>query len=155
MEMIKFSNESIGGQTEDEALNKMADLIIDATEKAAKDLNFSTKVFIAKNGIDKRGFAITLTNDQSERCKVSTKPNSTVSECMISYKIRHPHKISNTPDYIGGGKTWFFDPVERKYTAMIFQKKKEFQYNQLELLVATANTYQTGHISIWHLEKSG
>ena len=35
--IIAWVPESIGGQTEDEELNKMADLIIDATEKAAKE----------------------------------------------------------------------------------------------------------------------
>ena len=142
--IIAWMPESIGAQTEDGAINKMADLIISATEMAAKDLKFLTKAYIAKNGMDKRGFAISLTNDKSEHCKVPEKENSTVSECVISYKVRRPHKISNTPDYIGGGKTWFFDPVERMYTAMIFKKIKYFQYNQLELLVAVSK-----YLPVW------
>lgn len=133
--IIAWMPESVGGKTKEGALDKMSDLIIDATEKAAKDLKYTTKAFVAKKGADKRGFAISLTDNESENCQVSTKPNSTVSECNIAYKVRYPHRIEMSSDFVGGGPAWFFDPIERKYTSMIFQNKKDYQYNQFELLI--------------------
>jgi len=133
--IIAWMPESIGGKTKEEALDKMADLIIEATEKAAMDLSFAPTTFVAKKGTDKRGFAISLTDNESENCQVSKKAKDTVSDCYIAYKVRYPHKIEKTEEYIGSGSAWFFDPVERKYTAMIFKDKKDYQYNQLELLI--------------------
>jgi len=133
--IIAWMPEEVGGQSKESALDKMADFIIEATEKAAQELEFSTKTFIAKNGTDKRGFAVSLTNNESKYCKVSSKPNSTVSDCKIVYKVRYPRKIENIAQYVGQGPSWYFDPVDRQYTSMLFDKKAGYEYNQLELLV--------------------
>jgi len=134
--VIAWMPESIGGKSKEDALDKMADIIIEASEKAAKDLKFSPRTFIGRKGTDKRGFAVTLTNNNSENCKVPNKPNSTVSGCNIVYKVRYPHKIDNTTHFVGNGSTWFFDPIEKDFTSMIFKNKLE--YNQLDLLIATS-----------------
>jgi len=140
--IIAWMPESIGGISKNEAFDKMADLIIEATEKAAKELEYKTSVYIPKDGTDKRGLVINLVNPDNKKCAVT--PPDTKSFCNVVYKVRHPHKIDNTPHYIGNGATWFFDPMESKYTAPIFADKYGFQFNQLDMMIAVSR-----HLPDW------
>jgi len=58
--IIAWMPELIGGNSKEDALDKMADLIIEATEKAANDLEYKTSVYIPKHGTDKRGLSVNL-----------------------------------------------------------------------------------------------
>jgi len=134
--------EGIGGSTKKAALDKMADLIIEASEKAANDLKYKTSVYIPKNGTDKRGVSVNLVKPEYEKCTVT--PPDTKSYCNIVFKVRHPRKLDSTPHYIGDGKTWFFDPMESKYTAPIFIDKYGFQFNQLDMMISISK-----HLPAW------
>jgi len=140
--IIAWMPENVGGKNKKEALDKMADLIIEATEKAANELEYITSVYIPKNGTDKRGLVINLVNPDTKKCSVT--PPDTKSYCNIIYKVRHPHKIENTAHYVGSSTTWFFDPMESGYTAPIFINKYGFQFNQLEIMIAVSK-----HLPDW------
>jgi len=138
--IIAWMPESIGGISQNEAFNKMADIIIEATEKAAKDLNYSPSVIISKKG--KKGFGVRLTNDKSDNCK--SLPNNKPSSCIVVYKVRDPQKTDNTASFVGKGTSWFFSPIENAYTAPVFINKNKFDYNQVDLMIAVSR-----HLPDW------
>jgi len=140
--IIAWMPENFGGNSKDKAFNRMADLLIEATEKAANDLEYNTSVYIPKNRTDKRGLVINLVNPDIKKCSVT--PPDTKSYCNIVYKVRHPHKIKNIANYVGSSTTWFFDPMESGYTAPIFINKYGFQFNQLEIMIAVSK-----HLPDW------
>ena len=140
--IIAWMPEDVGGSSKQDAFEKMADIIIDATEKAAKDLNYSPHAMIAGNGKDKRGLGIRLTNDNSQNCK--SLPDNKPSSCIVIYKVRDPQKIDHTAPFVGKGSTWFFSPVENAYTAPEFLDNKTFDFNQMDLLIAVSK-----HLPSW------
>ncbi len=140
--VIAWMPEDVGGSSKQEALDKMADIIIEATENAANDLNYSPHVIISDNGKNKRALGVRLTNDKSQNCK--SLPNDKPSKCIVIYKVRDPQKIHHTATFVGKGSTWFFNPVENAYTAPVFLDNKIFDFNQMDLLIAVSK-----HLPSW------
>ena len=144
--VIAWMPEGIGSDSEDKASAKMSSILIEATEKAARDLGYSPAVGYHKVKQGRTGIVISLTDNDSEYCKLSTFPGDTTSYCNIVYKVRHPQKIIDTADFVGSGATWFFDPRASEFTAMVldFKDKRMSKYNQMELLIATSK-----HLPEW------
>lgn len=144
--VIAWMPEDIGGDREDKAAAKMSFILIEATEKAARDLGYSPAVGYHKVKQGRTGIVISLTDNNSEHCKLSTFPGDTTAYCNIVYKVRHPQKNTDTVHFVGNGVTWFFDPVASEFTAMMLdlKDKRMSKYNQLELLIATSK-----HLPEW------
>lgn len=122
------------GEAGNAPVDHLADLLIVAASKAAKDMGYTPKPSIAKGGSDKSGVGVYLMDGDGSKC--SNKGE--FSTCWIGFALRDPEKRKNPPDFIGSaGETWFFDPSSNVYSRFVFLKENH-GLNELELLVNTS-----------------
>ena len=110
--------------------DKLADILLDAAEKAANEIGLAAKTSISKKG--KSGVSVTLTG--SDECKDFGKPKEL---CWIAFGITKASKNSNTPNFImkeQSKDSWFFDPSKRTYSRYVFNEHNK-RFNQVEFLL--------------------
>ena len=127
-------------EVKDKPIDYLADLLLDAASKAAKDMGYTPKQTIAKAGTDKSGIGVYLMNGDGSICK--NKGDN--SNCWIGFALRNPEKKSTSPSFLGSvGKNWFFNPSKNVYSRFVFLKNNE-GLNELELLLNTSK-----HLPKW------
>lgn len=119
----------------------LADLLLEAASQGIRDLGYTPVQEIARNGTDKTGIGIYLTNRNDDICQDNQHGKS---NCWISFAIRDAEQTA--PPAIlssSSGQSWFFDPSANVYSRFVFPKGHS-GLNELELLVATSR-----HLPEW------
>ena len=120
----------------DNAIDSLADILLEAASKAAKELGYDPEISIPKN---KTGTYLLMTRPGDEYCEKGSKYS-----CMIAFGLREAQKLKEAPDFVGTvGANSFFDPSERSYSFFTFNKEY-VGFNELELLVTTSK-----HLPKW------
>lgn len=115
-------------------VDHLADLLLEAASKGAKDMGYTPKQTIAKGGTDKSGVGVYLMDGDGSTCQNKGE----FSTCWIGFALRDPDKESDAPSFVGtSGDNWFFDPSANVYSRFVFLKDNQ-GLNELELLVATS-----------------
>ena len=118
----------------DKPIDSLADILLEAASKAAKDMGYTPKPSIAKNGNDKSGSSVSLVGGDGVVC--TSEGDS--SNCWIVFGLRTPKKIDKAPEFVEqAGKGFLFDPSAAVYSRYIFPKENA-GLNELELLVNTS-----------------
>ncbi|MEZ5508164.1 MAG: hypothetical protein R3F38_20290 [Gammaproteobacteria bacterium] len=119
----------------------LADLLLEAASQGIRDLGYVPVQEIAKNGTDKTGIGIYITNRNDNICQDNQNGKS---NCWISYAIRDAERTA-PPAVLSPSQEqcWFFDPSANVYSRFVFPKNHP-GFNELELLVATSN-----HLPKW------
>lgn len=151
--VIAWMPEDLSSNKED-ASQKLIELIIDATKKAARELGYEPSLGVNKRIKNANIMVVRLPHSDPDFCNFPDNDVDPVPAfCNIAYAVNYPIKIDNTAYFLGGGSTWFFDPTARSFTTMSLYSKKLARrmvggkynvYNQLELLIETSK-----HLPEW------
>jgi hypothetical protein len=119
----------------------LANLLIAASEAAAKDLSFKSKQEIFRPETESAIYIVYFIDPQGRKCQ-DTKE---VSSCWIAFSLaRTPMKVNRSPDITGiQGVSWFHDPTAI-YQSLYMFPKWEHDLNELEIL-----TRVSAHLPQW------
>ena len=150
--VIAWMPEDISSNKED-ASQKLIELIIDATEKAGRELGYEPILDTNVRKNNATVMVMRLPQVNPDCCNFTENDTAPVpAYCNIAYAAYNPRKIDNTAYFLGGGSTWFFDPAAKSFTVISLYSKKIARmmggsynnYNQLELLISTSK-----HLPEW------
>ncbi|MFC1337400.1 MAG: hypothetical protein G8D89_16460 [gamma proteobacterium symbiont of Clathrolucina costata] len=119
--------------SDEEPVDKLADLILEATGEVVEEMGYEAAKSIANGGKDKSGLAVYFRvkdKPEDEHCKNSP----TRSTCWISFGIRDPKSRSKSPNFVGtSGGSYFFNPSSGVYSSYKFPQENT-GINELEFL---------------------
>lgn len=107
-------------------VDRLSDILVEAAVKAAEDLGFETNVTLSSAG--KKGVVVGLYKEG-----VCAREGNKTEFCWIGFSISEPSVVSSTPDFIGQGQSFFFDPGLSSPATFKFNWLNE-SVNQLEFL---------------------
>lgn len=122
-------------QTGDDPVNRLAEILLEASNKAATELGYATEdIVVEKDGIKPKVIGVSLLKNDGEVC--TTKEGPTV--CWMGFGVEKPRHIDHAPELVEfGGKSYFFDPSKAFRSYFMFPKENR-GLDELELLLKTS-----------------
>jgi hypothetical protein len=87
----------------DKPVDRLSDILVEAAVKAAEDMGYETNVTLSSAG--KKGVVVGLYKEGA-----CAREGNKTEFCWIGFSLPEPSLVSATPDFIGNGKSYFFDP---------------------------------------------
>ncbi len=115
----------------DNPIDSLADILLEAVDKAGQALGYVTRKVIARDGSDKSGIAVSLLKSEGAACTIEKGP----AACWMAFGLRDPANVDKFPEVVGiSGKGYFFNPSVAFYSYFKFPKENH-GLNELELLI--------------------
>lgn len=122
-------------QAGDHPVDRLAEHLLEATNKAARDLGYATEdVIIEKRGLKPKLVGVSLLKRGADICATHEGPTA----CWVAFGVEKPRNIEHSPEIAGvEGRSYFFDPSKGFHSYFMFPKENH-GLNELEILLKTS-----------------
>jgi len=122
-------------QAGDAPVNHLAEILLEASNKAAVELGFTTEdIVVEKDGIKPKMVGVSLLKNDGEVCTAKEGP----TVCWMAFGVEKPRHIDHTPELVEfEGISYFFDPSKSFRSYFMFPKENH-GLDELELLLKTS-----------------